>query len=707
VLQGYLSDLSVLPGEALTAHIGCDASSCHVSVVRLLHGDPNPQGPGLVTVPQPWLSNQAIEARKPATAIGSYLHFPNALPVNGSALSLAMWFQPTFVGEEEQAICSWRSAGRSSELIINQDGLLGLRSGNEMMARHPDRVHPWRWYFIGLTAGAGALVRPVLFAGARGRTAGPLVIEGRACSCSPTPPGDLWVGTTPEATSGIGRLDGKVAGIRCYRSQLDAVALMDIMNGFDAPYAGCLRARWDLSRCNDLDRVVDVSGHDLHGYVINAPARGVAGPRVLPDTELFFEGSSHYDAVHLHSDDIEDASWPPSATIEVPAGTPSGIYSLRVETEGESTYLPFAVKAKVQAPVLFLLPTFTWQAYANLGRDPSVWPGLSNYALHRDGSPVYLSTRLKPSDTFSPLAYTEVGSEDAFIDSGDATAPGAAQRSTHLLMADLYVAYWLETIEARYSAITDGDLNRGGLGALSDVKVLVLSAHPEYWTASMLDAATSFLRRGGNIMYMGGNGLYWVTSVRDDKPHLVEIRRGTDASQTWSAEPGEARHTYDGTPGGPWWQQGRPPNLITGVGFAGFGWDRAVAFERLPVSFQPEFSWVFNGVEAGPIGSVGLNMGGAVAFEFDRHDPLRGAADAVVLARGAPSTRGFFRTFEDGCGAAPDPLVRCDMTLWRTPWGGSVFSLGSVTATGCLPLNEGDNDLARICTNVLREFAGS
>ena len=44
------------------------------------------------------------------------------------------------------------------------------------------------------------------------------------------------------------------------------------------------------------------------------------------------------------------------------------------------------------------------------------------------------------------------------------------------------------------------------------------------------------------------------------------------------------------------------------------------------------------------------------------------------------------------------------MTFWRTPWGGNVFSLGSVTATGCLPINGGNNDVARVCSNVLRNL---
>ncbi len=155
-------------------------------------------------------------------------------------------------------------------------------------------------------------------------------------------------------------------------------------------------------------------------------------------------------------------------------------------------------------------------------------------------------------------------------------------------------------------------------------------------------------------------------------------------------------------PGGTWGGRGKPPDGFVGVGFAGFGWDRAVAYQRTEVSYGDRFGWVFDGVEPAVVGGTGLNMGGAVAFEFDRHDPDLAPAGTEVLASAYPTGGGFFRSYEDGPGRAPDPLVRCDMTIRLTDQGGLVFALGSVTASGCLPeLNGQTTDIARICTNVL------
>jgi N,N-dimethylformamidase len=96
-------------------------------------------------------------------------------------------------------------------------------------------------------------------------------------------------------------------------------------------------------------------------------------------------------------------------------------------------------------------------------------------------------------------------------------------------------------------------------------------------------------------------------------------------------------------------------------------------------------------------------MGGAVAFEFDRCDETSAPPGSTVLASALPEGGGFFRGFEDGPGRAPDPLVRCDMTIRKTPAGGIVFALGSIAASGCLPADAGNvSDLALICRNVLR-----
>ncbi len=349
--------------------------------------------------------------------------------------------------------------------------------------------------------------------------------------------------------------------------------------------------------------------------------------------------------------------------------------------------------------MLLLVPTYTWQAYANLGRDPLHYPGLSHYALHRDGSPVYITTRLKPAPATDPRARVEVDGVDSFI-SSDETASTAD--ASHLLMADLYANWWLERTGAGFGAITDEDLHLGGAGALSGCRVLVLSAHPEYWTAEMLSALSAHLSQGGSVIYLGGNGLYWVTSVAPRRARTCSRSDAGRARKLRPLRPARTPTCSTPQPGGTWAGRGNHPDQLVGVGFAGFGWDRAVGYQRTEASYGAGFGWVFAGVEGAVIGATGLNMGGAVAFEFDRYDPALAPPGTEVLATARPTGAGFFRSYEDGPGRAPDPLVRCDMTIRQTDEGGFVFALGSVAASGCLPeLNGQPTDMARICTNVL------
>ena len=67
----------------------------------------------------------------------------------------------------------------------------------------------------------------------------------------------------------------------------------------------------------------------------------------------------------------------------------------------------------------------------------------------------------------------------------------------------------------------------------------------------MLDALDRYLDAGGRVMYLGGNGFYWVTGVDPERPHVIEIRRWR-GTETWKAEPGEYFLSTTGEQGGLW-----------------------------------------------------------------------------------------------------------------------------------------------------------
>jgi N,N-dimethylformamidase len=346
--------------------------------------------------------------------------------------------------------------------------------------------------------------------------------------------------------------------------------------------------------------------------------------------------------------------------------------------------LPFIVSQRQR--VTLLIPTLTWQAYGNLGRDPDLWPGRSHYSQHRDGSPVQITTMLRPCQTFAPSSRLEVDAADGFASDGAVT---------HLLMADLYADYWLNQ-QGSHGVIDDRDVHFDGL---SGVDVLVLSAHPEYWTPRMLDAAEDLLGRGGNILCLGGNAMYWVTLLHPSKPHLLEVRRW-GGSQTVAVIPEDRVHQFAPVKGGTMRLAGRPSDRILGVGFSGFGCGHSMEFERTEASYTPEWSWVFDGISGPVFGGDGINTG--AGNEFDSHDSaVRTAGNSVTLASCVPTAQGHFGTFEQGGLRSPADSVRADVTMTRTPAGGLVLSVSSITASGCLVAHGGRSELGRVCANVL------
>jgi len=227
----------------------------------------------------------------------------------------------------------------------------------------------------------------------------------------------------------------------------------------------------------------------------------------------------------------------------------------------------------------------------------------------------------------------------------------------------------------------------------------------------MLDALESYLAKGGRLMYLGGNGFYWVTSFAPERPHVIEVRRwgGTGA---WKADPGDYHHSTTGERGGIWRLRGRPPQKLTGIGFSAQGTNDAVPYRRQPGSRDPRAKFIFEGVPEETIGDFGLVMGGAGGHEVDRADAALGTPPhALVLATATGFSDLYQGPIEDMLttdsmqGGRVNPDVRADMVYFEGPEGGAVFSVGSINWCGSLSHKDYENNVSRITGNVLTRFS--
>lgn len=519
--------------------------------------------------------------------------------------------------------------------------------------------------------------------------------------------------------------NGKIDRPVVYGRALDPVELASLERGVP-PAAPA--AAWDFGADFASDQVTDRGPNGLHGRAINLPTRAVTGHNWTGDETRFSLAPDQYAAIAFHDDDLEDAGWAVDFELLIPPDWPSAVYAARLRAGDFEDYLPFFVRppaGAARAPIAFLAPTLTYIAYADehiptrSGRLESFGLSLeeflaegtayeaaafsyileqrlhSLYDLHTGGDGVIYSSRLRPILNFRPK-YNK---------------PNLRFKHPHLLNCDLYLVDWLEVKGYDFEIITDEDLDAEGVELLRPYRVIVTGSHPEYWTGRMLGALESYLAAGGRLMYLGGNGFYWVASVDRQRPHAIEVRRGDSGSRPWTSEAGEFYHSTTGELGGLWRFRGKPPQQLVGVGTTAIGGlDRAVPYRR--TSHDPRAAFIFAGVSDNLIGNFGLHMGGAAGWEIDRADLALGTPPhALVVASSVRHSDAYQHVIEENLGSSPrlggtlHPLVRADMTYFEGPNGGAVFSVGSLSWCGSLSHNGYDNSVSRITGNVLTRFA--
>jgi N,N-dimethylformamidase len=728
VLLGYTDRFSVQPGETVRFMVSCEAERFTAELFRLVHGDNNPDGPGFRRVRVPSSVDGTYPGAHQVIAAGSYVRVPNTTGLDlTEGFSVQAWVWPTTPAKVGgQAIV----AGSPHGFVFGLDdtGRLSLELGGERVTDTGEPLTRWRWAFVAVTCDAASGEVRLYHASAEPGTE--QAVHRHA--------GTLQAGLAARPTElllaarGVDAerrpaavFNGKLDRPKLFHRPLEpseVAGLQDV--GREKPSG--LVAEWDFSADIGGDSVPDRAGGGLHGVTVNMPTRAVTDHTWSGDESRWTAAPEQYAAIHFHDDDLDDAGWQPSLELAVPENTRSGVYAVHLQAEGGEDHLPFYVRPRfgtATAEVAFLAPTLTYMAYANerlywnpsyLEKRPRVTPleteppdidrfmaehrelGLSLYDVHSDGSGCGYSSRLRPILNMRPT-YRAWRLHDA----------------PRHFAADLYLIGWLEARGFAYDVITDEDVHREGHDLLARYQVVLTGSHPEYVTSAMHVAVRQYLADGGRLMYLGGNGFYWVTSIDPKRPHAIELRRGTTGTRAWESQPGEEYHSTTGELGGLWRRRGQAPQRLVGVGFAAQGWGGAAGYRRLPASRDPRAAFIFEGIgDDEVIGDFGLVLDGAAGDEIDRFDQRLGSPPhALVLATSAGQHTDYYQvTVEDviimvpGQGGRESPLVRADMVFFETGRGGAVFSVGSINWLGSLGWNRYQNNVARVTENVLRRF---
>ncbi|MCS6925707.1 MAG: LamG domain-containing protein [Candidatus Binatia bacterium] len=735
---GYSDKLSAAPGETVRFMVHCQLPTYRVDIVRVICGDTNPQGPGVKEQVVKTPVNKTYRGRRQTIETGSYVtipHCPLLETLNSFSFQAMIW--PTTPGRGRQVIMSkWHDRDKSGMMVvIAPDGSLALvlgdgRGREEMLSTaHPLLAR--EWYFVAVSYDARTravslyqepLVKYPLTADAA-EVHTTAQTEGIGKNRAPLMFAAFRSGRGRTVLDG--KYDGKIDSPRLANRALQRLEMEMLKNGPLPSHLGnAVLGAWDFSRDISSTRVSDLSPHALHGETVNMPARGMKGYNWTGEVMNWQEAPEQYGAIHFHEDDLYDAGWEVDFTFTIPATLPSGLYAARLRAGEEEDYIPFVVKPAPgqEKRIALLLPTASYMAYANehLATNTALVEllagrlvpldkyslflqehreyGLSCYDTHADGSGVCYSSRLRPILNMRPKHIS---------------ALGGVGSSLWQFNADTHITDWLEAMGYEFDVITDEDLHARGVELLKPYRVVLTGTHPEYHSKQMWDAMSAYLNQGGRLMYMGANGWYWKIAYHPTLPGVIEVRRSEGGIRTWAAEPGEYYHSFTGEYGGLWRRQGRPPQMLVGIGFTAQGFDISAPYYRLPDSFSPRAQFIFAGIgEDEVIGDFGLIGGGAAGLELDRADRQLGTPPhALVLA----TSRGrhtdiYLVVCEEllatypGLGGTENELVRADMVFFETPNGGAVWSAGSIAWAGSLSHNKYNNNVSRITHNVLRRF---
>ena len=741
-LIGYTDRLSVAPGEQIRFMVSTDLPSYNSSLVRLIHGDENPAGPGFKEERVVSAIDGRRAGRKQYARTGSYVVVADhSLLSQLTSFTLQAWIWPTtpLAGEEQGLLSKWSADEVGMCLAIGKQGALELWLGGAGAVTRISTGRAMRareWYFVAAAfdneTGRVRLVQApasnwpsdissisvdnVVHTRVACNNNCPLLMA--ATSLEPAP---------SARNSAQGLYNGKIDSPRLFSRALETSEI-ELLRQDYPPTELCgsnLVAAWDLSLDPSSSKITDTGPHRLHGATVNMPVRAATGHNWAA-TEFDHKYAPHqYGAIHFHEDDLEDAGWDPDFELTVPDGLRSGVYAARLQGEGQEDHIPFFVRpprGSAHASILYLAPTFTYLAYANdrmdaahgliadmpagkfrldprdldLAEHPEY--AMSLYDKHADDSGCCYSSRLRPIVNMRPK-YRHV-----------------LARGPRHFGADLYLIDWLEQKNFSYDVATDENLHHERQDLLANYKVILTGTHPEYWTAPMLEALEEFLAGGGRLIYLGGNGFFWVTSVDPERPHIVEVRRGLAGTRAWNSLPGECYHSTTGELGGLWRHRGKPPNQIVGIGFTAQGWrDPAPGYTRQPGSFNERAAFIFEGLsDDETIGDFGLVFGGAAGDELDRIDYGLGTPHHTLLLASSeghgPSISPVIEDFVQlsaNLFANSTENVRADMVYFETPDNGAVFSVGSMCWCASLSHNDYDNNVSRITENVLNAFSNA
>ena len=710
-ITGYSDKYSICPGDNIQFYINAEDNEAYdAQIVRLIHGDTNPEGPGYKEDEIQAICNKNYSGRNQRIHGGSYVVVPQDERLNVESFTLQCYIFPTTPEKGRQGLLTkWVEESKSGYgLFIDDNSCLSVEIGDgrglAMNLSSDKKLLRKVWYLVAVSydARTGRVTlyqEPVVTPTNGGLGQGILnpaeattaIVESMNSMCPAINDAPFLMAAStlnersnrrvsgahfkealepvelPEQTY---TYNGKIDRPRLSRRALSKAEIESLARGFQgcsAELRNDVVGAWDfhanITKNIATTYILDVSPSRLNGHIINMPVRGMTGFNWTADEIVYHHKPEEYGAIHFHDDDIDDARWDVDFDYTVPDNLKSGVYAVRLRIGGVDSpetedYIPFVVRpqrGKTTSKLAFILPTNSYIAYSNdnLATNCVVAEILAGKVPVMTASDLYLNEHREYG-----LSTYSLHSDGSGVCYSSRLRPILNMRpkyrhwlspSLWQLNGDLHLVDWLEAKNLDFDIHTDEDLHREGVALLNKYQTVLTGSHPEYASEKMFSAYEEYQQNGGRWLYLGANGFYWISEYHPDNTNIIEVRKGEAGTRAWTANPGEYNNAFDGKYGGMWRARGRIPSKLCGLTFTAYGFDVSSYYVRDKDSELPETAWIMDGVGNGErIGDFGLVGGGAAGLELDRYDLEFGTPhEAYLLAHSEAHTNLMLQVHEE------------------------------------------------------------
>ena len=258
-LTGYSDRWSVRPGEDIAFHVHCASAMFQAELVRLIHGDENPLGPGRKQLRVPSGIDGSYPGAKRTIHKGSFASIDLDGLLRGiNDYTISLWIWPTLPGPGDQGLVSWLEGmeGHGLGIFISPDARILCRyaGGKVLASSHPLALR--EWYHLIVAVDRGMLSLRIASGRWQPAFAKPEVVSVALEAAIEPPEGRpllIAAGWQHDAV-----FNGKIA-----RARIES--------------AGRAIVAWDFGLEMHSTAVRDTVG-GRHGRLHNRPARAVTGP---------------------------------------------------------------------------------------------------------------------------------------------------------------------------------------------------------------------------------------------------------------------------------------------------------------------------------------------------------------------------------------------------------------------------------------------